>query len=161
MAARAATVARLISCRQTEIPMSTATRGAALIADDPLDAPGSTASTGSGAASPARSSAHAASSAPGDTVASGTPSPSAGTSAGATLDAQTHAELTAMLGHALRMLPRAALGPVVAASCPWFQALPPAAARQCLAAVEAARSDTGSVEAILAQWRERARPFTD
>lgn len=137
--------------------MSTATRGAAPIADDSLDAPGSTAPADAGPAASLPTSSGAAPSAPQDS----SPDRPAGTpaGAGATIDAETHAELAAMLDHALRMLPRAALGPVVTASCPWFAALPPAAARQCLEAIEAARSDTGSVETVLARWSERARPF--
>lgn len=68
------------------------------------------------------------------------------------------AELHALLDHALRMLPRACLEPVVVASCPWYSDLPPAVARQCLGELESAREGAG-VEGVLRTWRVRAEPF--
>lgn len=133
----AGTRSLLIHIRQTEIPMSTATRAAGTKARHETDPE-----------APATSAVRAP----------------AVSEASAQASAQAiEAERTALLRHALRMLPRSALDSVVTASCSWYAALPPAARRQCLAALEQARlgDGDGDVDEVLDQWRARAAAFVD
>ncbi|GAB96751.1 hypothetical protein BJY21_003032 [Kineosphaera limosa] len=77
--------------------------------------------------------------------------------------ATVEAETSALLGAALRLLPRACLEPVLRTGCPWFAQLPPAAGRQCLAEFDAARRTDDaerSVADVLDRWRASAAAFT-
>lgn len=73
-------------------------------------------------------------------------------------DHSVEASAQAMLREALRLLPRSALEPVLLASCSWYRRLPAAAARACLADVDAARHD-GDPTPALRDWCARAEPF--
>ena len=73
-------------------------------------------------------------------------------------DDSVEASAQAMLREALRLLPRSALEPVLLASCSWYRRLPAAAARACLADVDAARHD-GDPTPALRDWCARAEPF--